>query len=98
MTPAIDTCPPSGQSEHAAVPIRWVGKIPVSAAMHTQSEIDLNNRSISGAFVYLLAWIVVMLETDIAHRHAFTVLLVIQVLAYGWFLLEGRHAAKKKTS
>lgn len=36
--------------------------------------------------------------TDIAHRHAFTVLLVIQALAYGWFLLEGRHAAKKKTS
>ena len=96
MTPAIDTCPPSGQSEHAAVPIRWVGKIPVSAAMHTQSEIDLNNRSVSGAFVYLLAWIVVMLETDIAHRQPLVVygtglllliLSVLRILAIQYFAI-----------
>ncbi|HRJ52092.1 MAG TPA: ATP-binding protein [Candidatus Thiothrix moscowensis] len=66
MTPATDICPPDRQSGHEQDPVRWAGKIPVSAAMHAQSELDLNNRSLSGAFVYMLAWIVVMLGTDIA--------------------------------
>lgn len=73
---AIEEQPLSGNK-----PVRWVGKIPVSAAMHTQSEQDLNNRSISGAFIYVVAWIVVISGTDIAQIEPIT------VYSMGLFLL-----------
>lgn len=65
----------------------------------------INLMAFTGAFV--LQWGIGLIinsietngyRTDIAYRHAFTVLFVIQALAYGWFLFEGRNAAKKKAS
>lgn len=48
--------------------VRRAGNIPVSAAMHLQSELDLSRRSVSGAFVYVLSWVVVMMGTDIIQQ------------------------------
>ncbi|MDD5392440.1 MAG: ATP-binding protein [Thiothrix sp.] len=42
-----------------------VGNIPVSAAMHAQSDYDLSRRSVNGVFPYIISWVVVVLGTNI---------------------------------
>ncbi|WML90180.1 ATP-binding protein [Thiothrix lacustris] len=56
-----------------------VENIPVSAAMHVQSDHDLSRRSINGVFPYMIAWVVLALGTDIIQHHS--------ILVYGIGLL-----------
>lgn len=49
--------------------VRRVGNIPVSDAMHVQSEADMNRRSFTATFVYLLGWMVIVTGTDIQSHH-----------------------------
>ena len=92
MTP-VTAKPPNQQHTPENVPVRYAKNIPVSAAMHKQSDVDLNQRSISGVFSYVVAWIVVVLGTDIAQHQAILVygigvLLLVLGSLRGWLMMK----------
>ncbi|MEB4592773.1 ATP-binding protein [Candidatus Thiothrix sp. Deng01] len=84
MNPATTPLHDEPRHNADAPPVRWVGRIPVSAAMHAQSELDLSRRSVSGVFVYVFGWLILVLGTDITQlQPAFVYSMGITLLTLG---------------